>query len=260
MSRDATLPLEDFIKAVQAQLDQAQRAMAIRARNAGLPLTFAVKDIAMELRAQVEFQAGQVRIRPAAAGDPNASVLHFAFTGITRPMIDENAAALAETPDDPGLETLDSELTEEERRRLEWAGIRTVGKLRELQETGADREVARVATLPVDRLRRALARTSAPMVDEVLPVAPGPGDTADQPALIRLRGRNLRGAGLPRVAIGGRAVPVLHASEHEILLAPAADQWAGELRLEPEGGRPTALAFDLSAAAPAPLAGGESGR
>ncbi len=250
MSREATLPLEDFIKAVQAQLDQAQRAMAIRARNAGLPLTFAVKDISMDLRAQVEFHAGQVRIRPAAAGDPHASVLHFVFTGITRPMIDENAAALSEAADDPGLEALDSELTEEERRRLEWAGIRSVGKLRELTESGADREVAHVATLPVERLRKALERTSAPLVDQVLPVARAPDDPPGQPGLIRLRGRNLRGAGLPRVAIGGRAVPVVQATDREIVVAPAPDQWAGEMRIEPEGGPPTALAFDLSAFGP----------
>ena len=55
MTTDATLPLEHFIQAVQSQLDNAQTAMAMKAQNLNLPLTFAIKDITLDLRAQVEF-------------------------------------------------------------------------------------------------------------------------------------------------------------------------------------------------------------
>jgi len=80
-----TLRLEDFIQAVQSQLDNAQAAMALKARNANLPLTFAIKDINLDLRAHVEFSDSEIRIRPAGAGEGEASVFHLVFTTITRP-------------------------------------------------------------------------------------------------------------------------------------------------------------------------------
>lgn len=250
--RDPVLPLEDFIKAVQAQLDDAQAAMGIRARNAGLPLTFAVKDISMNLRAHVDFQAGQVRIRPAAAGDSDASSLNIVFAAITRPAIDEGAVSMAVDDDDQALEDLGDELSDEDRRRLQWAGIRTVGKLRELQGSGDERQTSRASTLPVERLRKALARASAPLVEHVLPVDRRADDPPDLPGLLRIRGRNLTRDGLPRVAIDGRPVSVVQSSDREMLLAPGPGQWSGELTLAPERGPSTAMAFDLSAWAPAP--------
>ena len=68
MTTDGTLPLEHFIQAVQSQLDNAQTAMAVKARNLNLPLTFAIKDITLDLRAHVEFARSEIRIRPAGAG------------------------------------------------------------------------------------------------------------------------------------------------------------------------------------------------
>ena len=49
MAMEATLPLEHFIQAVQSQLDNAQTAMAVKARNLNLPLTFAIKDVTLDL-------------------------------------------------------------------------------------------------------------------------------------------------------------------------------------------------------------------
>ncbi len=251
MTRDATVPLEHFIQAVQSQLDNAQTAMAVKARNLNLPLTFAIKDITLDLRAQVEFTGGEIRIRPAAAADTQASVFHLVFTAITRPMIEENAIALAEPTDEQPIEELGEELSDEERRRLEWVGVRTVGKLRELDEQGAARTVGRVTSLPVDRLRKALARASAPMVEHILPVARRANDPDDLPGLLRVRGRNLKRGGPPRVSVGGEPVAVVKADDRELLLAPAPHQWAGELTIEPAPAASTALSFDLTPHAPA---------
>src|SRR5436190_1029531 len=132
---NAALPLEHFIQAVQRQLDNAQTAMAVKARNLNLPLTFAIKDITLDLRAQVEF-----------------------------------------------------------------VGVRTVDKLQEMSAQGGDRTVGRVTSLPVDRLRRALERASAPLMEHVMPVLGG--GEGDLP-LLRVSGRNLTRSGPPRVTLGG---------------------------------------------------------
>jgi hypothetical protein len=243
MPAENTLPLEHFIQAVQSQLDIAQTAMVVKANNLNLPLTFAIKDITLDLRAHVEFARAEIRIRPAAASDVEASVFHLVFTTITRPMIEENAVALAENEDERSIDELKDELSDEERRRLEWVGVRTVTKLRELEETGAARTVGRVTSLPVERLRRALARASTPLVEHVTPVTPAPGN--DLANLVRVRGRNLVRDGVPRVSIAGEPVGVVRASENELLLAPRAHQMHGELRVEPAPELAASLAFDL---------------
>lgn len=253
MTRDATLRLEDFIQAVQSQLDNAQAAMAIKARNLNLPLTFAIKDINLDLRAHVEFAESEIRIRPAAAGEKDASVLHLVFTVITRPAIEENAITLAEDPEDLGLDELGDDLTPDERKRLEWAGVRTVRQFQEAQEKGTVRTIGRVTNLPVERLRKALERASAPLVQRVEPVRAGPTDGGFDPPLLRVTGRNLVSRGvLPQVRIGNRPVSILSSAPCELLLAPADDQWAGELSVEPAPALATAMSFDLSAFGPAP--------
>lgn len=196
MKVEATLPLEHFIQAVQSQLDNAQTAMAVKARNLNLPLTFAIRDVTVDLRAHVEFTRSEIRIRPAGAADEEASVFHLVFTAITRPMIEENAIAFVEGPEDRSIDDLKDELSDDERRRLEWVGVRTVSKLREVEEQGGARTVGRVTNLPVDWLSRALERASTPLVEHVTPVQSPGKEGGDLANLLRIRGRNLVRDGL----------------------------------------------------------------
>ncbi len=251
--QNATLPLEHFIQAVQSQLDKAQAAMAMKARNLNLPLTFAIKDITLDLRAHVEFARNEIRIRPAGAADPQASMFHLVFTAITRPMIEENATSLADNPEDRQIDDLkDDSLTEENRRQLEWIGVRTVDKLQEMDSKGGVGAIGRVTGLPVDRLRQALARASAPAIEHVTPVAPE--QAGDSHQFMRVRGHNLlaAGQGAPTVMLGNRPVAVIKATARELLLAPQAHQWAGELSVSHGPGVAASLAFDLSPFAPQP--------
>lgn len=245
MNAEATLPLEHFIQAVQSQLDHAQTAMAVKARKLNLPLTFAIKDITLDLRAHVEFARSEIRIRPAGPSDKDASLFHLVFTAITRPMIEENAVAFAEDPEEQSIDDLKDDLTEEERRRLEWVGVRTVSKLKEIVEKGEDRTVGRVTSLPVARLRSALQKMSAPLVQHVLPVQGPEEESQDLPNLLRIRGRNLKSKGLPKVMMGGEPVSVVRASESEIVIAPQKHQMAGEITIEPAPDLAATMAFDL---------------
>ena len=249
MTPTSTLRLEDFIQAVQSQLDNAQAAMAIKARNLNLPLTFAIRDINLDLRAHVEFADSEIRIRPALAGEKEASVFHLVFTAITRPAIEENASALAEDPDDQPLDELGDDLSAEDRKRLEWAGVRTVKQFQKAEEKGSVHSIGRVTNLPIDRLRKALERASTPLVQRVEPVSQ-PAESNDPP-LLRVTGRNLvRGGIFPQVRIDNRPVSILSSSPNELLLAPSHDQWAGELAVEAAPTLAGAMSFDLRAFGP----------
>ena len=82
------LPLEEFIQALSSQLDRAQTSLRLKSRS--LPLTFAVKDLSIDLRAHFDVINGAVCVRSPSAGETETSVLHLAFTTITRPVIEEN--------------------------------------------------------------------------------------------------------------------------------------------------------------------------
>jgi hypothetical protein len=250
-----SLRLEDFIQAVQSQLDNAQAAMALKARNLNMPLTFAIKDVNLDLRAHVEFVESEVRIRPAGPGETDTSIFHLVFTTITRPAIEENAVSLAEDGKDEALDSLGDELSTEDRKRLEWAGVRTVRQFRQAEQHNTVQAIGRVTNLSMERLRKALDRASAPQVARIEPVAPDTATPPDAPPLLRVVGRNLvNGAQLPLVRIGNRPVSVLKSTEDELLLSPGHDQWAGELAISPSSRHATAMAFDLSAFAPLPPA------
>lgn len=245
------VPLEDFIQAVQSQLDNAQARMTLKAQNDRLALTFAIKDISLDLRAHVEMQQGDIRIRPAGANDGDASVFHLVFTAITKPMIDENAVQLSvEDEEDPSIDSLGDALDEDERKRLERIGVRTVSKLRDMQRQGIERSVGRITRLSPDKLRSALARASRPMVDDVSPDPDG-GDGADAlRSRLRVRGRNLLKDGVPaRVTVAGEPVSVVRATDSELVLAPAPHQLAGQMSLEHDPREAARVYFDAEPAA-----------
>lgn len=244
---DTGVPIEQFIQALQTQLDRAQTAMAMKAENLDLPLTFAVKDLSLDLRTHVEIVRSEVRIRPAGPSDVETSTLHLALTTITRPMIKENAKPLSIDPDEPSLkEAVGDQLTDEEQKRLEWAGVHTVSQLRKLTNSGARKEVERVADLPVDRLRQALMRASHPFVASVEPRLQPTHEGDDAHSLLRIRGRNFTTHGVPRVSLAGEPVNVLEASDREILIAPEPHQFSGTLAIETAPGQVAEMAINLS--------------
>ena len=228
-----TVPLEHFIQAITSQLDRAQTALALKAR-AGLPLTFAVRDLTLDLRTHVEVDGATVRIRPAGPGDRDASTLHIALTTITRPMMEENTLQLAADPGEIGLqEVAGDDLSEEDMRRLEWAGIHTVSQLRQVSEQA----VERVANVPAMRLRAALDRAAQPLVRDI---STQPRlDAPDETPLVRLRGRNLRGERLPLVRMNGEDVRVVESREHARACATRTpDGRRDRDRARPRGGVP----------------------
>ncbi len=237
--------LEDFIQAVQSQLDTAQARMTLKAQNDSLPLTFAIKDISMDLKAHVEMDSGEVRIKPAGSGDTNASTLHLVFTAITKPMIEENAIQLStDNQDDTLLEEASVDLTADELTRLDGIGVRTVSQLREVRKQGFGRSVGRITRLPIEKLERVLSQATRPEVKGV----EAEDRTSDGRRRLRIRGRNLiRDGQPPRAEINGEAVGVVQASDTDIVLTPRSDQFGGQLSLAFDDKSKTDLWFDIEA-------------
>jgi hypothetical protein len=228
--QDAGIPFDVFIQAITEQLDKAQAAMAVKARIAKLPLTFAVKDVALDLRAFVQIVDDDLYVRPAGPGDKDASTLRLGLTTITKPMIEENAVDFrAEDPKFSLREALGDKLSDADERRLERIGVRTVRQLTELKRSAGADVIARLARMPVNRLQQALLAAALPRVQSDVPATASPqpasngSDAAPAPRL-HLVLPGMAPNQIPQVTASGAEVPVAGVLADTLVLAPHAHQ------------------------------------
>ncbi|MFV0385047.1 hypothetical protein [Paracoccus sp. (in: a-proteobacteria)] len=172
MSPAGGYPIEEFLEAITAQLDQTQDALRLKAVNR--PLTFALKDFNVDLKVFVEMDMdGRVTFRPAAPNEEGASTVSIGFTTITRPAIEENTISM-EMANAPTLDELG--LAPDERRQLARVGVRNAAQLRNLERNAGDEGMARHTGVNIGRIRGAL-NLARPRLNEVV----DPDARADAP-------------------------------------------------------------------------------
>lgn len=227
--QESGVPFDLFIQALTEQLDKAQASMAIKARVGRMPMTFAVKDVSIDLRAFVQMVDDEVYLRPAGPGESDASTVTLSLTTITKAMVEENAVDFS--AQDPGAslkEAFGDGMSEDEQRRLERIGVRTISQLNELKATAGTDVIARLSRMPVNRLQQAMLRAAAPRVSRI--ERNGDGER------VYLKAPSLRAGRLPLVRAAGAAVPVVAASDGEMVLAPMAMQLGCEAEVDFGGG------------------------
>ena len=167
----AGYPIEDFLEAITAQLDQTQDALRLKAVNR--PLTFALKDFNVDLKVFVEMDTqGKVTFRPAGPNEDGASTVSIGFTTITRPMIEENTISM-EMAQAPTLGELG--LQGDEQRQLAKIGVRNAAQLKNLQRSAGEDTLSRHTGVDLGRIKDAL-NMARPRIEEVAadPAQPPP--------------------------------------------------------------------------------------
>lgn len=221
--------VEEFLQSLTSQLDRAQDMLAMKVRGLRRPLTWALKDLALELRVFVDIdQAGRVRLRNAGPNDQGASTVHLSLTTITRPMVEENTLDLSEDSDPRTLDSLrdSAHIDAEDQRRLELMGVRTVGQLRRLSNSADPRAVQNYTGIPVDNLRAALMASARPAVTGHDYVRQRGGET-----LLRIQGANLTEGQKPEVHLAGEPVEVVEATPSALLVRPLAHHREGPVEV-----------------------------
>ncbi|MGL4321626.1 MAG: hypothetical protein ACRCS3_12245 [Paracoccaceae bacterium] len=167
MPSSAGYPIEDFLEAITAQLDQTQDALRLKAVNR--PLTFALKDFNVNLQVFVEMNPeGKVTFRPAAPNEAGASTVSIGFTTITRPMIEENTVSM-EMSQAPSLDELG--LKADEQRQLAKIGVRNGAQLRNLQRSAGEETLSRQTGVDLGRIKGAL-NLARPRLEDIAAHAP----------------------------------------------------------------------------------------
>ncbi|MFL5540757.1 MAG: IPT/TIG domain-containing protein [Longimicrobiaceae bacterium] len=233
-------PVEEFVQSLSAQLDRAQDGLALKVRT-GRPLTFAIKDLSIDLRVFWESDsAGRVLVRHAGPNEEGASTVHLNFTTITKEMVEENTFSLGMDEDPRGLQDLpgDAGFSEQDRRRLEMIGVRTVGQLRRLSAETDPKSVETFAGVPMLRLQAALLQAARPSVTTVEPVR------RDGRQLLRVRGANLDFGDALEVRLSGEPVEVLEATATSLLVRPMSHHRDGRVEVSVGGAMATGF-YDL---------------
>lgn len=247
MSSAGSFLIEDFIDAITLQLDRVQDALRLKSVNR--PLTYALKDLTLELQVFVEVDAaGNVRFRSSGPNEAGASTVHLGFTTITKPMIEENTISLAATRS-PSLEQ--AGFNPDERRRMERLGVRTTGQLDQLKASTGLNTVARLSSMPIDRLRAAL-QMGRPHLDSIESAnstsAHGPAFGTNRSGLpviqiargngvLHLSGANLVGQhGPPEVRLNDTPLKLLEAEDHRIIAKVPDEAQSGTLEVVLGGG------------------------
>ena len=232
-----TFPMEDFVQALTAQLDRAQDALALKART-GRPLTFALKDLSLDLRVFCESDpAGRVLWRHASPNEEAASTVRLTFTSITKSMVEENTVSMSADDDPRALESIGGAdtLLEEDRQKLERVGVRTVGQFQRLSAGADQKSVETYLGIPVMRLQAALQQASKPAITGNEFVRQG------SKRFLRVRGVNLSDGATPEVRLSGEPVEVVESSPGELLVRPLSHHVEGPIEVFVTGER--ALGF-----------------
>lgn len=231
-SRAPSYPIEDFLQALTAQLDLAQDALALKVRGVGRPLTWALKDLNIDLRVFLEVDPrGRILLRTAGPSEDGASTVHLNLTTITRPMVEENTLyAEGESDDAREISTLkqSGNLDDSSAQRLEWMGVRTVGQLHRLV-TQNPQAVASVIRTPMERLRAALLASTQPTLSGHKVVSQGTTQ------LLELSGQHLTNGSPPTVHVAGVRAEVLEAAPTRLVVRPPPEVREGEIRVSVAG-------------------------
>jgi hypothetical protein len=229
-SSSRAYPVDEFLQALTAQLDRAQDALSLKVSGTERPLTWALKDLAIELRVFVEVtDQGRVTWRSAGPGEEGSSTVHLSLTTITRPMVEENSFRFHETQDNRPVNQVSevAAFDEGEQRKLEWMGVRTVGQLRKLDPIA----VEAIIGIPVSRLQAALEAAARPAVVGQEVVDRG-GRT-----LLAIQGANLANGTAPEVRLAGAPVEVVEWKPHRILVRPQTQHTEGQIEVFTGGQR-----------------------
>lgn len=226
-------PVEDFLQALTAQLDRAQDALALKVSGTNRPLTWALKDLSIDLRVFVDVnESGKVLLRSAGPNEDGASTVHLSLTTITRPMVEENSFTFHTDSDPRSISDRQSgvDLDDNEQRKLDWMGVRTMGQLKRLDPNA----VQAIIGIPATRLQAALAAAARPTVLGHEVTRDGEGDS-----LLRIHGANLTSGVTPEVRLSGDPVEVLEATPRTLLVRPRSHHDEGQVEVFTDGQRVT---------------------
>jgi hypothetical protein len=225
-----TWNLEAFLDSLILELDKAQDTLSIKGVNR--PLTYTVKDVALELNIFPHFDGRRVQFSTAKSGESGASKITFQLGSIT----DRQIREVTKNPiskDDVQIEMIES-IDEETKQELQKMGVTTNKDLERMELKNID--LQKVSKKKIDYgslanlINQARRREMAPKVNGVSAAKSG------ESVILSLRGENLA---LAQGAVAGspggeRKFPIAVLNDEEVEIVSANGE---ELRIAVRDGQ-----------------------
>ncbi len=122
--------LEDFIDSLVFELDKARDTLSVKGLNS--PLSYAVKDVSLDLNVFPEFDGNDVRFTTAATGDSGSSKISMSLGSITDRQIRETTKKPI-SGDDITIDEID-EIDDSTKAQLNRMGVRSAKDIKNLKE------------------------------------------------------------------------------------------------------------------------------
>lgn len=224
--------LQSFLDSLVVELDKAQDTLALKAVNR--PLTYTVKDVALDLQIFPAYDGGTVQFTTARPGQSGSSKISLTLGSITDRMIRETAPPPL-SGDDVMIDDI-KEIDPETKRALTTVGVKSAKDLDRMQRRNISIKAVGGKSLDYGRLadviNRARRGMSPPSVHAV-----SLSGTPDA-AVLRVRGKNLapiaEAEGFPAAMVNDRRAQVLSTTDEELCVHVTADHLStrtGELKV-----------------------------
>lgn len=216
--------LEDFVDSLVVELDKTRETLAVKAINK--PLTYTVKDLALDLNIFPSYDGDQIRFITAQPGQQGASKVSIQLGSIT----DQQVRATTKIPggkDDINISDIPVDKTT--KKKLRKLGVNSLQDLKEVDKRNVD--LKKVSDNEIDyrslanQIQKSKRNQDPPRVNAVSLSR----DDSDTPCLL-LRGRRLaidRGF-RPVAIVNGQLAEVMSSGDSEITIRLGAEHHFGD--------------------------------
>jgi hypothetical protein len=158
--------LEDFVDSLVVELDKTRETLAVKAINK--PLSYSVKEVALDVNAFPTYEGGAVRFTTAQPGQDGASKLTIQLGSIT----DQQVRATTKIrPGEPDENLGELDIDDQTRSKLRKIGVSSVDDLKDLQARKVDLKAATGSDIDYSSLARKISQSrraaAAPRIDAV---------------------------------------------------------------------------------------------
>jgi hypothetical protein len=164
-SSNAAWQLEDFVDSLVVDLDKTRETLAVKAINK--PLTYTVKELALDLNIFPTYDGDTVRFTTAQPGQQGASKVSIQLGSIT----DQQVRATTKVPETSGVSMDDVNIDQGTRKQLRKLGVQSVDDLQRVEKKNVD--LKRVTDTDIDyrslanQIQKAQRNTAPPTVRSV---------------------------------------------------------------------------------------------
>lgn len=147
--------LEDFVDSLVVELDKTRETLAVKAINK--PLSYTVKEVALDLNIFPSYDGDQVRFVTAQPGQDGASKLTIALGSITDQQVRATSKGVPGARDDVALEEVP--VDRRTKRELRKLGVNTLDDLKELERRNVDLKKVTDSDIDYTALANQIAKT-----------------------------------------------------------------------------------------------------